>query len=238
MSEPLHILAYQNEPSKALYDFLERNEHIMVNELDPNKLDLSLRAPISKYDACILGDCPELYPEDKYGLLRQAILANDSLPYIYITNSATQFEVLEAFEIGVDDYIQRPFSIRELACRIRAIAKRSKTVRREIQSEYKIGDFYTLNVRENTLRFDNPEKPEKCRTIHVSNRAALLLQILCSYKREPVEKHDILMGVWGEDNIFVSNSLRALITNTRKYFEDDERIKIKFIPSKGYTLTW
>ena len=152
-----------------------------------------------------------------------------STPIIFLTTRDSENDRLTGFSLGADDYITKPFSIEELLYRIEAILRRS-TSSTPIKKEgsYTIG-VYSFDPLKQLLVFD--EQVRKLTT-----KESELLELLCRYRNEILERNFALKTIWIDDNYFNARSMDVYITRLRKYFRKDPTIKILNIHGRGYKL--
>ena len=158
-----------------------------------------------------------------YELLKNVRHRAPKLPLIVLTTRADREDQMRAFQLGVDDYQTKPFTMDILICRIEAILRR---MRDYTESKQRIFDLngHTFDATHQT--FDGA---------HMSSRESELLLMLCRNEGETVDKHRILSAIWKEDNAFTARSLGVFINHLRKYLTpvNYEIIAIRY---KGYKL--
>ena len=179
------------------------------------------------FDFCILDIMmPEM---DGITLAKEIRSKNAEIPIIFLTAKNQKEDVLEGFKSGADDYITKPFSIEELLYRIEAILRRSTaSAPMKKEGSYTIG-IYSFDPLKQLLVFD--EQVRKLTT-----KESELLELLCRYRNEILERNFALKTIWIDDNYFNARSMDVYITRLRKYFRKDPTIKILNIHGRGYKL--
>ncbi len=179
------------------------------------------------YDICILDIMmPEM---DGLTLAREIRKNQPEIPVIFLTAKSQKEDIIEGFRSGADDYITKPFSMEELLYRIQAILKRtapSNGVRK--QDTYTIGK-YTFDTVKQLLILDD----------HVTNlttKESELLELLCRYGKDILERNFALKTIWIDDNYFNARSMDVYITRLRKYLKKDPAVRILNVHGKGYKL--
>lgn len=151
-------------------------------------------------------------------------------PVIFLTAKSMDEDKIAGFKAGCDDYITKPFNIEELLLRIQVVLRRKTDSDIEvIQSDFTFGSFI-LKMSERKLYFENE-------ITGLSAKEADLIKILVENKNKVVTRNQILMGVWGADNFYVSKSLDVYLTKIRKIFKKDDQIELLNIHGLGYKLT-
>ena len=142
-------------------------------------------------------------------------------------------DVVKGYELGVNNYIKKPFLAEELDAHIGALLKMKRGMGAANESEiYRIGENYTFDAVHAVL------KHSSCVQKTMTEREAKLLQMLCKKKNELVRRDIILSRLWDtEDDFFASRSLDVFVTRLRKLFADDERIQIKTVKGVGLCLS-
>ncbi len=142
-----------------------------------------------EYDAVILD---VMMPKmDGWSVCREIRKTSD-IPVIMLTARGEEYDKLFGFELGVDDYIIKPFSPKELMARLKAVIRRSKKENKEDTSEILKFEGLKINLSsrnvyvEDVIRKLTPKEYE------------LLVYIVCN-KNRALTRQQILDGVWGID---------------------------------------
>ena len=182
-----------------------------------------------KYDLCILDVMlPKL---DGFSLAKHIRKEDEFVPILFLTARSMEEDRLRGFEIGGDDYITKPFSIRELLYRVEVFIRRSDSIQgfnAQPQGRLLIGE-YEFNPRDLELRIADE-------AITLTKMEADLLSMLVENKNALVQRSDILVRIWGEDDYFKGRSLDVFISRLRKYLQKDERIRIQNHHGVGFSL--
>ena len=152
---------------------------------------------------------------------------------IFTSGRVSPKDVVKGYELGVNNYIKKPFLAEELDAHIGALLKMKQGMGAANESEvYQIGENYTFDAVHAVL------KCSSCVQKTMTEREAKLLQMLCKKKNELVRRDVILSRLWDtEDDFFASRSLDVFVTRLRKLFADDERIQIKTVKGVGLCLS-
>jgi len=179
------------------------------------------------FDLCILDIMmPEM---DGITLAREMRRLKPEIPLIFLTAKSQKEDILEGFRSGADDYIIKPFSMEELLYRIQAILKRTaSTSVSGKQDTYSIGK-YTFDTIKQLLLFED-------QSIRLTTKESELLELLCRYGRDILERNFALKSIWIDDNYFNARSMDVYITKLRKYLKEDPSVEIINIHGKGFKL--
>jgi DNA-binding response OmpR family regulator len=146
-------------------------------------------------------------------------------PIIFLTAKTLLEDKIEGLGIGADDYITKPFSIKELVLRIEAILRRYN---QQVRVGSKIGD----------LEFDNYNY---CLTIgakkfRLTARECDLLKLFFDNLNQTITRSDILLKIWGSDDFFLGRSLDVFISRIRKLLKNSSCILIENIHGVGFKM--
>ena len=160
---------------------------------------------------------------DGYEMVRRIRETDGFIPIVFTSGRVSPKDVVKGYELGVNNYIKKPFLAEELDAHIGALLKMKQGMGAANESEvYQIGENYTFDAVHAVL------KCSSCVQKTMTEREAKLLQMLCKKKNELVRRDIILSRLWDtEDDFFASRSLDVFVTRLRKLFADDERIQIK-----------
>jgi two-component system, OmpR family, alkaline phosphatase synthesis response regulator PhoP len=139
------------------------------------------------------------------------------VPILFLTVRGSEDDRVLGLELGGDDYMTKPFSIRELITRIRTMLRRQRWYRQSPQS----GDVITFGA--NTVDFTAYKATTPDGVIALTQKECMLLKLLVENDGQVVARETILDQVWGYDRYPTSRTIDNLITRLRKYFEKDPK---------------
>ncbi len=179
-------------------------------------------------DLCIL-DVNMPY-RDGFSLAKKIRQKSDIVPILFLTAKSLEEDKLKGFAIGADDYIVKPFSMKELLSRINVFIRRNKLlINNGAQRFYKIGRF-TFIPEELKLSADNE-------TIALTQREAELLTFLCEHANKVLKREDILVHVWGKNDFFLGRSMDVFLARLRKMLASEPSVSIETIHKVGYRFS-
>ncbi len=169
--------------------------------------------------------------KDGFTLGKEIRKMNATVPIIFATAKSMIEDKTQAFNLGGDDYITKPFRIEELLLRINALLKRVNDTGKdsvEKQTHFKIGKYefdYTTQIIH-----DGDQKQK------LSTKEAELLRLLCLKQNEVLTREEALLNIWHDDNYFNGRSMDVFLSKIRKYLKDDSKVEIINVHGKGYKL--
>jgi two-component system, OmpR family, KDP operon response regulator KdpE len=145
---------------------------------------------------------------------RRIRLVSLRVPILVVTVRDSAADTVEALEAGADDYITKPFDLRELLARISAAIRRSTLdYEGKSQEPINIGDI-ELDPRQRVVRKTGT-------AVHLTPKEFELLHYLMANCGKPVSHQRLLKSVWGTEYQAEDESLRTFIRQLRKKLEDD-----------------
>jgi two-component system, OmpR family, KDP operon response regulator KdpE len=135
------------------------------------------------------------------------------LPIIMLTVRDEEDDKVEALDAGADDYVTKPFQIRELTARLRSAIRRARTQPLAAGAPTVIGDLTLDPVRCRVEKQD--------REIHLTPKEFEMLRYLMQHAGRPVPHARLLTSIWGPEYGNEREYLRVLVSQLRKKIEDD-----------------
>nr|WP_294897097.1 response regulator transcription factor [uncultured Pedobacter sp.] len=192
--------------------------------------DEGLRAFVDNdFDICILDVM--MPKKDGFSLAKDIRKINANVPIIFATAKGMMEDKTEAFNLGGDDYITKPFRIEELLLRINALLKRSSQLNQNEDPKptvFKIGSY--------TFDFQSQLISREEQTQKVSTKEAELLRLLCLKMNDVLTREEALLQIWHDDNYFNGRSMDVFLSKLRKYLKEDSKVEIINVHGKGYKL--
>ena len=148
-------------------------------------------------------------------------------PFLFLTAMSTAEDRLKGFEIGAEEYIPKPFHLKELLLRLSHVLNSHKHVSESLESIY---TFKKFKINFEKLEIEN----NKGETISLSARDSNLLKLLIEEKDKVVSRDMILDKLWGEENFPTNRTIDNAIVRLRQAFGKDGSNFIKSIRSVGY----
>jgi DNA-binding response OmpR family regulator len=155
---------------------------------------------------------------DGFSLLKNSRSSGNSTPAIFITSRNAMSDVEEGFESGGDDYIRKPFALKELLLRIQTILKRN--FYHNPADTLTIADGITYDIDNQILMINSHEQ-----TLQLKEHK--LLKLFIQHKNELLSHEMIMEHLWDYDETPSDGSLRTYIKTLRKLLGKDSIVSHK-----------
>lgn len=130
-----------------------------------------------------------------------------SVPIIFLTAKTSENDLLTGFNVGGDDYISKPFSVKEVIARIKAVLKRG------------ISESFSANVlKADDLEVDTTSKSVTIegKAINLTRKEFEILALLLKHQGQYLERDEILNRIWSDDVIVTERNVDVNIARLRK----------------------
>ncbi len=223
------ILLVEDDPNfgTVLKDYLALNDYDVTHAKDG--IEGLIEFKNDEFDICILDVM--MPKKDGFSLAKDIKGINSEVPLIFLTAKSMKEDVLRGYQVGADDYLNKPFDSEVLLMKLKAILQRKAVdaSAEDNQFEFEIGSFH-LNSKLRQLSFRG-EEPGK-----LSPKENKLLKLLAIYKNDLLPRELALTKIWHDDNYFTSRSMDVYIAKLRKYLKPDEKVEIINIHGEGFRL--
>lgn len=136
------------------------------------------------------------------------------IPIIMLTAKSEEIDKILGLELGADDYITKPFSVRELMARIKAVLRRSSS---------EVEDSTTYTFSDVVIDYDKHQVTKNEKKVELTLKEYELLDILVK-NRGKVMKRDVLLDkIWGYEYVGETRTVDVHIRHLRQKLEDDDK---------------
>lgn len=164
-----------------------------------------------------------------YELSRRLRAESIQTPILMLTARGEEADRISGLDLGADDYVTKPFSIRELSARVRALLRRATPIR--VMPDELHFDEVRIDFRSYTAW--NKQQP-----IDLTRKEFHLLRLLASRAGEAVMRDELLERVWGEETHVTTRTVDTHIANLRAKIERDPRQPRRLITVHGIGYRW
>jgi DNA-binding response OmpR family regulator len=147
------------------------------------------------------------------------------VPIIMLTARTTEQDRVSGLDLGADDYVTKPFSLRELTARVRAVLRRSSKIQERLSSAY-LGAHLTADFDAVSIAVDG-------QSVRLTRREFELLRYLVQNKNRVVSRDRLLERVWGYDRLVETRSVDVHVGRLRGKLGEAGR-QIETVVGLGY----
>lgn len=197
------FLEYSGYALYPAYDALEAKDILYEQNIDLMLLDIKV---------------PH---QNGFDFLKEVRSGGNTTPAIFITSLNSVDDVTKGFEIGCDDYIRKPFALKELLARVEATIKRNFGTQ---QNSIALANGYSFDIKGLFLTHNNKK-------VALKNKEAKLLALFLKTPNTLLSYEDIFDVLWDYDETPSQGSLRAYINTLRQHLGKET---IETIKNSGY----
>ena len=135
--------------------------------------------------------------------------ATKDIPIIFLTARDTENDTVTGFNLGADDYISKPFSIREVLVRVRAVLRRTADRNDNTTSNIINYQGLQLNLDKKTVSIDDQETPFTTTEFHI-------LHLLLEERGRVFSRQELIDRIWPKDVLVLDRTVDVNITRLRK----------------------
>lgn len=204
-------LEEENFETKCVYDGLEGLNEASINHFDLIILDIILPS-MNGIEVC-----------------KKIRGKGNAVPIIILTSKTDEIDKVLGLEIGADDYLTKPFSIRELTARIKAVLRRA-------ENNYSSNHSPVIRFGNVTINTQGQEVFKGNEKVKLSVTEFKLLLYFYNKGENVISRDELLDEVWGYDSYPSTRTVDNYILSLRKKLEDDPSEPKHFltIPKGGY----
>lgn len=173
-----------------------------------NSAEEALKLDIRQYNLLLLDVMMGEISGFKMARMLKADKDTAEIPIIFITAKDTENDTITGFNLGADDYISKPFSLREVIMRVKAVLRRTASVqvKEEEQLQYK---GLIINIPQKKVTIDGEEAS-------LTKKEFEILLLLLQNQGRVFSREDILAKVWHEEVYVLDRTIDVNITRLRK----------------------
>jgi DNA-binding response OmpR family regulator len=218
----MRILIVEDESTlrRLEKNFLEKKGFV-VDDVDNGQEAVS-KVEINEYD-CILLDL-NLPKTDGITVAKRIRERGDNTPIIMVTARSQIYDKLEGFDSGADDYITKPFDMKELVARINSLIKRSN-----------INQEHFLKIEDMKIYPEKNLVKDGEKEIELSNKEMGILQYLVRNRGRIISSEELLEHVWDSNIDMFTETVKTHIKTLRKKIDPEKKI-IQTVRGKGYVI--
>ena len=174
-----------------------------------NSAEEALKMNISSYHLLLL----DVMMGEISGFKMANLLKKDKktaqVPIIFITAKDTENDTVTGFNLGADDYISKPFSLREVIARVKAVLRRTATSDTEKAPEQLCYQSLVIDITKKKVSINGEEVP-------LTKKEFEILFLLLQNKGRVFSREDILSRIWSDEVYVLDRTIDVNITRLRK----------------------
>jgi two-component system response regulator RegX3 len=156
----------------------------------------------------------------------RAIRAESQVPIIMVTAKDSEADKVTGLELGADDYVTKPFSVRELISRVRANLRRSRAPANAAIDETLVGGGVEMNIPRHEVRVNG-------RPVSFPPKEFELLEALLQRKGRLLTRDFLIEEVWGHDYFGDTKTLDVHVKRVRRKIERDPHRPAHLLTVRG-----
>lgn len=204
----IRILVVDDE--EDLCEILKFNLENEGYEVDSaNSAEEALKMDISSYNLLLLDVMMGEISGFKMANLLKKEKKTAHVPIIFITAKDTENDTVTGFNLGADDYISKPFSLREVVARVKAVLRRTSTIEAEQAPEQIVYQTLVIDITKKKVSIDAEE-------IALTKKEFEILFLLLQNKGRVFSREDILSRIWSDEVYVLDRTIDVNITRLRK----------------------
>lgn len=207
MSDYRILVVDDEEDLCEILKFNLENEQYLVDTA--NSAEEALKMDLAVYDLLLL----DVMMGEISGFKMANMLKKDKrtahIPIIFITAKDTENDTVTGFSIGADDYISKPFSLREVVARVKAVLRRTSTEKETKQPEKLVYHNLVLDIPQKKITVDD-------QYVSLTKKEFEILYLLLQNKGRVFSREDILNRIWDEEVYVLDRTIDVNITRLRK----------------------
>ena len=207
MNEYRILIVDDEEDLCEILKFNLENENYLVDTA--NSAEEALKMDLTVYNLLLL----DVMMGEISGFKMASMLKKDKktagIPIIFITAKDTENDTVTGFNLGADDYISKPFSLREVIARVRAVLRRTSTEDEDKAPEKLVYQTLVVDIPQKKVSIDDQE-------ISLTKKEFEILFLLLENKGRVFSREDILSRIWSDEVYVLDRTIDVNITRLRK----------------------
>ena len=204
------ILVVDDEPDICeILQFNLENEGYEVEVV--YSAEEAMKKELTEYDLLLL----DVMMGEMSGFKMASLVRKNSktkdIPIIFLTAKTAENDTLTGFTLGADDYISKPFSIKQVVARVKAVLRRSSQKEKE-EDENLVFESLEVNLQQKKIKVAGKE-------VDLTKKEFEILVLLLSHSGQVFSREDILKRVWKDEVYVLDRTVDVNITRLRKKIE-------------------
>lgn len=207
MNETRILVVDDEEDLCEILQFNLENEGYEVDTA--NSAEEALKKDLSQYKLILL----DVMMGEISGFKMASMMKKDKktaqVPIIFITAKDTENDTVTGLTLGADDYISKPFSLREVIARVKAVLRRTASRETEQRQERLVHQSLVIDITKKKVSIDDKE-------VSLTKKEFEILLLLVQNKGRVFSREDILARIWSDEVYVLDRTIDVNITRLRK----------------------
>lgn len=182
------------------------NEGLVVDTA--NSAEEAFRMDLPSYNLMLLDVMMGEISGFKMASMLKKNKETESIPIIFITARDTENDTITGFNLGADDYISKPFSLREVIMRVKAVLRRTSDAK-NTSSEVLTYKGLSMDLQQKKVTIDGED-------ISLTKKEFEILKLLLKSPNKVFSREDILAQIWSDEVYVLDRTVDVNITRLRK----------------------
>lgn len=206
--QPFHLLVVDDE--EDLCEILQFNLEAEGYNVDTAySVEEALTLDLTQYDLLLLDVMMGKISGFKMASMLREKSETADLPIIFLTAKDTENDMLTGFNLGADDYIPKPFSIRQVLARVKAVLRRSKESKGEKEKNILTYKTLKLDIEQIKVYIDGDE-------IALTKKEFEILRLFLENINHVFTRDEFLTKIWKDEVYVLDRTIDVNITRLRK----------------------
>lgn len=207
MNETRILVVDDEEDLCEILQFNLENEGYEVDTA--NSAEEALKKDLSQYKLILLDVMMGEISGFKMASMLKKEKRTAQVPIIFITAKDTENDTVTGLTLGADDYISKPFSLREVIARVKAVLRRTATRETEQRQERLAHQSLVIDITKKKVSIDDKE-------VSLTKKEFEILLLLVQNKGRVFSREDILARIWSDEVYVLDRTIDVNITRLRK----------------------
>lgn len=207
MNETRILVVDDEEDLCEILQFNLENEGYEVDTA--NSAEEALKKDLSQYKLILLDVMMGEISGFKMASIMKKEKKTAQVPIIFITAKDTENDTVTGLTLGADDYISKPFSLREVIARVKAVLRRTATRETEQRQERLVHQSLVIDITKKKVSIEDKEVP-------LTKKEFEILLLLVQNKGRVFSREDILARIWSDEVYVLDRTIDVNITRLRK----------------------
>ncbi len=229
-SEPILLVEDDIDLAEEIVQSFGELAHHVIHVVDGNE---GLQQGLSGIYSVVILDI-ELPGKNGFDICRELRKREPLLPILMLTTRTDETDRVLGFELGADDYLTKPFSMKELLARVRSKISRQAKIRELFEAKFQTAEKRVIRIGELSLDLERRKLCKNDVQIDTSAKEFDLLFLLMSNPGRRFSREELLHEVWGVRSLGYEEAVISLVYRLRTKIEADTSKPRYLLTARGF----